>query len=156
MKKEKDSVIKNLLNLKEDYLLNLDDYKDSDNLTFKEDEKDSEEKNEDPESEEKNEDPESDETDEDEESEESNEDEDTDDKESEDKKKGKKDGDDKKPEPKVAESPFVKVDGLANIFTKMKKAQSPADVGLSLKDFLTKIRKESVDSLIVMKNKEQE
>lgn len=156
MKKEKDTALKNLLNLKEDYILDLDKYKDSENLSFKEDEKDndgtSEEKDEDGTADEEDADESSEETDDDETAEESEEDEDpnnrriTDD--------GK--NDEGKKEPKKSVSKYLKVEGLPEIFDAMKKAESAADVGQSLKSFLTKVRKSSVEALVKTENQNKE
>lgn len=156
MKKEKDTALKNLLNLKEDYILDLDKYKDSENLSFKEDEKDndgtSEEKDEDGTADEEDADESSEETDDDETAEESEEDEDpnnrriTDD--------GK--NDEGKKEPKKPVSKYLKVEGLPEIFDAMKKAESAADVGQSLKKFLSMVRQSSVEALVKTENQNKE
>lgn len=157
MKKEKDTALKNLLNLKEDYILDLDKYKDSENLSFKEDEKDSdetsEEKDEDGTADEEDADESSEETDDDETAEESEEDEDPNNK-----KIVDDDGknDEGKKEPKKPVSKYLQVEGLPEIFDAMKKAESAADVGQSLKSFLTKVRKSSVEALVKTENQNKE
>lgn len=153
MKKEKDTALKNLLNLKEDYILDLDKYKDSENLSFKEDEKDKpeekEETDDDETAEEEDNDTSAEETDDDETEEESEEDEDP---------KHKKivePGKEPKAEPQKPESKYLEVEGLPDIFNAMKKAESAADVGLSLKRFLTMIRQGSVEALVKTKNEKK-
>lgn len=141
MKKEKDTALKNLLNLKEDYILDLDKYKDSENLSFKEDEKDKPEEKE--------------ETDDDETAEEEDNDasvEETDDDETEEDEDPKHK---KIVEPQKPESKYLEVEGLPDVFNAMKKAESAADVGLSLKKFLTMIRQSSVEALVKTKNEKK-
>ena len=150
MKKEKDTALKNLLNLKEDYILDLDKYKDSENLSFKEDEKDKpeekEETDDDETAEEEDNDASVEETDDDETEEESEEDEDP---------KHKKIVEPEKAEPQKPESKYLEVEGLPDVFNAMKKAESAADVGLSLKKFLTMIRQSSVEALVKTKNEKK-
>lgn len=162
MKKEKDTALKNLLNLKEDYILDLDKYKDSENLSFKEDEKDkpekdgdgtSEEKDEDGTADEEDADESSEETDDDETAEESEEDEDPNNRKITDDGKNNEEG---KKEPKKPVSKYLQVEGLPEIFDAMKKAESAADVGQSLKSFLTKVRKSSVEALVKTENQNKE
>lgn len=152
MKKSKDTAIKNLLNLKEDYMLNLDDYKDSDNLNLKEagaepdDEKDDEE---DTEASDEEVDEEDDVT------------EDEDEDSTEDDSAEKSDETETSAETKTTSkpagkaNPFVEVKGLPEIFSRMKKAQSPADVGLCLKDFLGKLRAASLEALVATKSEKE-
>lgn len=146
MKKSKDTAIKNLLNLKEDYMLNLDDYKDSDSLNLKEagaepdDEKDDEEDVETSD-------------------EEAVEDEDEDSTEDDSAEKSDETETSAKPETTSKSAskanPFVEVKGLPEIFSRMKKAQSPADVGLCLKDFLGKLRAASLEALVATKSEKE-
>ena len=161
MKKEKDTALKNLLNLKEDYILDLDKYKDSENLSFKEDEKDKPEKDNDGASEETDDDGTADEedadesaeeTDDDETAEESEEDEDTNNRKITDDGKN----DEGKKEPKKPVPKYLKVEGLPEIFDAMKKAESAADVGQSLKKFLTMVRQSSVEALVKTENQNKE
>ena len=161
MKKEKDTALKNLLNLKEDYILDLDKYKDSENLSFKEDEKDESEKDndenaeetdDDGNAEEENADESSEETDDDGDSEESEEDENPNDRKITDDGKG----DEGKKEPKKPVSKYLKVEGLPEVFDAMKKAESAADVGQSLKKFLTIVRQSSVEALVKTENQAPE
>jgi len=148
MKKSKDTAIKNLLNLKEDYMLNLDDYKDSDNLNLKEagaepdDEKDDEEDTE-------ASDEEVDEEDDVAEDEDSTEDDSVE--------KSDEISTETKTTSKTVSkaNPFVEVKGLPEIFSRMKKAQSPADVGLCLKDFLGKLRAASLEALVATKSEKE-
>lgn len=155
MKKEKDTALKNLLNLKEDYILDLDKYKDSENLSFKEDEKDEPEKKDkeetdnDETAEEEDNDASAEETDDDETEEESEEDEDPKHKKIVEPEKEPKD------KPQKPESKYLKVAGLPEVFNAMKKAESAADVGISLKKFLTIIRQSSVEALVKTKNEKE-
>jgi cobalamin biosynthesis protein CobT len=148
MKKSKDTAIKNLLNLKEDYMLNLDDYKDSDNLNLKEagaepdDEEDTEASDEEVDEEDDVAEDEDEDSTEDDSAEKSDETE-----------KSTETKTTSKPASKA--NPFVEVKGLPEIFSRMKKAQSPADVGLCLKDFLGKLRAASLEALVATKSEKE-
>ncbi len=134
--------LEKLLNLKEDYRLNLNNYMDIDDLRFDEDETedDSQAESQDNETERETEDEEAKDT-------ESSDEEVKDD--SQEKKPQEKSDTDKKEEPvknDSSEKAHFVVD-LAPFYNKMKDAKTPADVGLALKAFLKEMQSKSVDEL---------
>ena len=134
--------LEKLLNLKEDYRLNLNNYKDVDDLRFNEDETedDSKVETQDDEAEGETEDKE---VEDDESSDEGVQDD------SQEKKPQETPTPDKKEEPVKSDSSEKAhfVVELAPFYNKMKDAKTPADVGLALKAFLKEMQSKSVDEL---------
>ena len=134
--------LEKLLNLKEDYRLNLNNYKDVDDLRFDEDETEDDSK-----VETQDDEPEGETEDKEVEDDESSDEEVKDD--SQKKEPQENSTPDKKEEPvknNSSEKTHFVVE-LAPFYNKMKDAKTPADVGLALKAFLKEMQSKSVDEL---------
>ena len=173
-----DKVLKKLLNLQEkDYLLKYDKLKASDEFKFDETDSNLDEEDQDKDSEEAQDDEHSEEQDDaheeeqddehsesqddaEEESNDESEDETQDEEDPDEDEKGKEPGKDDKdgkkggsPGKGGSTTPIVDPQ-LADVYSKMQQAKTPADVGMALQEFLKKLQKASIEGLVKVKTGE--